>query len=156
MYFSYMASVVMVALAIYGAWLLVRDIWELFLSPRLVELPGVSFLIGVRNGEQEIEELIRYLGREIEATGLVCDVVVVDCNSEDLTPLILARLAQQLPFLQLFRLNGGRNLADGLPLCRGGVVHVLELGTRLSGEEFMAVVCRLLRQDQREVAVLRE
>ncbi|MEN6566444.1 MAG: hypothetical protein ABFC57_09085 [Veillonellales bacterium] len=152
-----MASVVMVALALYGAWLLVRDVWELFLAPELMPLPSVSFLIGVRNGEQEIEDLIRYLGREIEAAGLACDVVVVDYDSEDLTPLILTRLAEQLPFLQLFRLSGGhRTLADGLPLCRGEVIHVLELGTRLSAEQFRAAVRRLLRQDQREAALLRE
>lgn len=156
MYFSYIASVIMLSLAIYGGWLLIRDIWEMFIEPRLAEMPSASFLIIVKDCEQEIEDLMRYLVQEIENNDSDCDIVVVDNNSNDLTPSILARLADDNPMLQIIRVsNGSKPVAEGLPLCRGGIVHVLEIGKRLSGEEFMLAVCKLLEQDRREVAVVR-
>lgn len=156
MYFSYIASVVMLSLAIYGGWLLIRDIWEAFIEPRLASMPNASFLIIVKDCENDIEDLMRFLLHEIENNDADCDVVVVDNNSQDLTPSILTRLADDNPFMQVVTVpHGARPAADGLPLCRGGVVHVLELGKRLSSDEFMTAVCSLLQQDRREAAVVR-
>ena len=155
MYFSYAVSVIMLSLAIYGAWLLVKDIWTLFLQPRIVEMPSASFLIVVKNFEHEIEDLIRYLMREIEAVGTSCDVVIVDNHSNELTPAILARLQEELGLTVLTLPAHPRPVAEALPLCRGAVVHVLELGNRLSAEEYMMAVCTLLRQDSREITMIR-
>lgn len=155
MYFSYIFSVIILSLAIYGAWLLVKDIWTLFLQPEIVEMPSASFLIVVKNAEHEIEDLIRRLMREIERAGTDCDVVVVDNHSYDLTPAILRRLEEELGLTVLTAPASLRPAADALPLCRGAVVHVLELGTRLSSEECMMAVCTLLRQDGREIMLVR-
>jgi hypothetical protein len=156
LYFSYIGSVILLSLAIYGGWLLIRDIWDMFIEPRLVQLPSASFLIIVKDCEQEIEDLMRYLVREIENNDSDCDIVVVDNNSSDLTPVILARIADDNPIIEIIRVtNGAKPVAEGLPLCRGGVVHVLEIGRRLSADEFMLTVCKLLEQDKREVAVVR-
>jgi len=38
-----------------------------------------------------------------------------------------------------------------MALCRGAVVHVLDLSNRMNIEDFMATVCSLLRQDRRDV-----
>lgn len=156
MYFSYIASVIMLSLAIYGGWLLIRDIWEFFIEPRLAQLPSASFLIIVKDCEQEIENLMRYLIQQIENNDADCDIVVVDNNSSDLTPAILSRLEEDTHVMQVIRVeNGAKPVAEGIPLCRGGVVHVLEIGRRLSGEQFMAEVSNLLEQGRREVAVMR-
>lgn len=154
MYFSYIASVIMLSLAIYGGWLLLRDVWELFIEPRLAPLPSASFLVIVKDCEQEIEDLMRHLLREIENKEAACDVVAVDNNSSDLTPVILTRLADDNNILQVLCVSeGAKPVAEGLPLCRGGVVHVLEVGRRLNGHEFMLAVSSLLEQDKREVIV---
>ncbi|HEY3425094.1 MAG TPA: hypothetical protein VGL27_09880, partial [Negativicutes bacterium] len=85
MVISYTASVIMLSLAMYGLWCFLHDLWDWFLDPRLSKLPSTSFLIVVKNREQEIEDMLRYLVREIEATVVPCDVVVVDYDSDDLT-----------------------------------------------------------------------
>lgn len=156
MYFSYFASVIMLSLAIYGGWLLIRDIWDMFIEPQLAPMPNASFLVIVKDCENDIEDLMRYLLREIENNDADCDIVAVDNNSHDLTPSILSRLADDNPLMQLVIVpHGSRPVAEGLPLCRGGVVHVLEVGKRLTRDEFMMAVCSLLQQDKREVAVVR-
>lgn len=154
MFLSYSVSVIMVSLALYGLWYLIKDAWNWFITLRFIHLPDASFVILVRNMEYEIEDLLRYLVNEMADGGHEYDAVVVDCGSDDLTPVILYRLAAEMPVLTVF--NGARSLrpvAEALPLCRGAVVHVLDLTNRLKGEEFMAVVSSLLRQNQRDVAM---
>lgn len=156
MYFSYMTSVFIVSLAIYGGWLLIKDMWEMFIEPRLAQMPSASFLIVAKDCEYEIEDMVRYLMRQIEMAESDCDVVVVDNNSQDITPLILSRLADEY-CEGLTVLNAPPNcrpVAEGMPLCRGSVVHVLDIGNRLSSEEFMFAVCWLLEQSKKEAAVL--
>ncbi len=154
MFLSYSASVIMVSLALYGLWYFIKDVWNWFTTIEFVRLPEVSFVILVRNMEYEVEDLMRYLANEIADGGQECDAIVVDCGSDDLTPTILKRLAGEIPALTV--ISGGRAVrpvAEILPLCRGAVVHVLDLTSRLKIEQFMPVVSSLLRQNQREVAV---
>lgn len=156
MYFSYITSVIMVSLAIYGGWLLIKDMWEMFIEPRFAQMPSASFLIVTKDCENEIEDMIRYLMSQIEMSDSDSDVVVVDYSSQDITPLILARLADEYCD-GLTVLNASPNcrpVAEGMPHCRGGVVHVLDIGNRLNYEEFMLAVCWLLEQGRREAAVL--
>lgn len=154
MFLSYSASVIMVSLAIYGLWYVIKDIWNWFTTLEFGRLPGFSFVILVRNMEYEVEDLIRYLANEIADGGNECDAIVVDCGSDDLTPIILKRLAGEIPALTV--VSGGRAVrpvAEVLPLCRGAVVHVLDLTGRLDVQQFMMVVAVLLRRSKREVAV---
>lgn len=154
MFLSYSASVIMVSLALYGLWYVIKDIWNWFTTLEFVRLPGASFVILVRNIEYEVEDLMRYLANEIADSGQECDAIIVDCGSDDLTPTILKRLAGEITVLTV--VSGGRAVrpvAEVLPLCRGGVVHVLDLTGRLQVEQFMAVVSSLLRQNKREVAI---
>lgn len=151
---SYTMSVVLVSLALYGLWTLMRDIWQWFLEPCLIKPPGCSFLIFVRDQQEEIEELIRYLIYELELTEVECDAVVVDCGSSDLTPHILERLAAHSPVIHTVSLNeSSRPVSKLLPLCRGNIVHILDMTTRLTSREFMISVCALLSNDNREIRI---
>ena len=154
MVLTYTASVILVALAMFGSWCFVKELWNWLLRPHLVRLPSVTFLVMVKNIEQDIEVMLRHLMRQIEDTGMDCDVVVVDCSSEDLTGSILARLAMELPELTVCSTElPARSMAAGMPLCRGAVIHVLDTVHRLNCDEFMIAVCSLLQRDSLEIAV---
>ncbi|MEG6585020.1 hypothetical protein [Dendrosporobacter sp. 1207_IL3150] len=154
MFFSYTASVILVSLAMFGIWCFIKDLWTWLLQPQLVRLPSVTFLIMVKDIEQDIEEMMRYLMREIESSDVECDAVVVDCNSDDLTPAILVRLAHDLPGLTIHKATGyNRPIAEAVPYCRGTVIHVLDVVNRLNCDEFMVAVCSLMRQSCNEVAI---
>lgn len=154
MFFSYTASVIMLSLAMYGIWCFLKDIWDWLLNPALTSVPNVSFLVVVRNMEHEIEDTIRYVMREVEGSGITCDVVVADCSSNDLTRSILDRLAAEYAIIKVVGITDNTRLVvEALPLCRGAVVHLLDLSTRLTCKEFMVAICALLRLDGREVTV---
>ena len=150
MFFSYTLSVILLSLAIFGVWCLARDIWQWWLEPKLNRLPDCTFMILTRNQEDEIEELLRFFLQELEISDTECDTVVIDCGSTDMTPLILARLADANPLLTTVALSEtSRPVGDLLPLCRGGLIHILDMTGRLSGREFLAAACALLKR-QRE------
>ncbi|WP_371372096.1 glycosyltransferase family 2 protein [Sporomusa aerivorans] len=154
MFISYSVSVIIVSLALYGLWYLTKDIWNWFTTLKFMRLPDASFVILVRNLEYEVEDLLRYLVNEMSEGEHEYDAVVVDCGSDDLTPIILKRLAAEMPLLTVVHgSNSMRPVEDAIPLCRGEVVHVLDLTRRLRGDQFMAVVSSLLKQNQREVAM---
>lgn len=154
MFFSYTLSVVLLSLAIYGAWCVLRDIWQWYVEPQLMRPPGSTFLIFVRNQEEEIEDLLRYLMQEMDLSDVECDAVIVDCGSHDLTPSIIQRLVCDNPSLHAVMLSDTiRPVGELLPLCRGSVIHILDMTTRVSSQEFMVITCGLLRQDGREVRV---
>lgn len=154
MFLSYSASVVLVSLALYGLWYVAKDMWNWVTTLEFVRLPDVSFVILVHNLEYEVEDLMRYLASELADSSHEYDAVVVDCGSSDLTPTILKRLAGELPGLTIVQgARSVRPLGEALPLCRGAVVHVLDLTGRLKAEQFRAVVSSLLRKNEREVAV---
>lgn len=154
MFFSYSASVIVVSLALYGLWYVIKDIWNWFNTLEFVRLPDASLIILVRNMEHEIEELVRYLVGEMHEGGHEYDAVLVDCGSDDLTPIIMARLASDCEILTV--ISAGRTdrpVSEALPLCRGAVVHVFDLTSRLSMQEFMVVTTSLFRHNKREIAV---
>ncbi len=157
MFLSYTASVILVSLALYGLWYVIKDMWAWFNALQFMQLPAASFVILVHNMEYEVEELLRYLVWEMAEGGHDYDVIVVDCGSDDLTPAILRRLAGEMSVLTVVcAMRSVRPIAEVMPLCRGAVVHVLDLTGRLKSGQFMAVVSSLLRQNQREVAVSRK
>ena len=151
MFLSYTASVILVSLALYGLWYVIKDIWAWLTGFVYLQLPDASFVILVHNMEYELEELLRFLAAEMADGNYECDVIAVDCGSDDLTLAILRRLAAELPGLTV--VSAGRAIRpvdEVLPICRGAVVHVLDLTGRLKAGQFMAVVSSLLRQTQRE------
>lgn len=148
MFFSYTLSVLLLSFSIYGAWCFAHDLWKWWLAPRLVPRPSGSFLVVVRNLDGDIEDLLRYLARAIEYAEVDWDIVVVDVSSSDFTPVILERLATDSDMIQVMVLSAGqRAIGEAIPLCRGKVVHVLDLSNRLNTEDFMVTVCGLLGQD---------
>ena len=157
MFLSYSASVILVSLALYGLWYASKEIWAWIIMMKFVRLPAASFVILVHNMEYEVEELLRYLVNELTDGGQEYDTIVVDCGSDDLTPAILRRLAEELTVLTVVNApRSSRPVTEILPLCRGAVVHVLDLTGRLTSEQFTAVVSALLRQSQQDVAVRRD
>ena len=150
MSFSYTASVILLSLAIYGGWCLLRDMWQWYLEPRLIRPLGSTFLIFVHNQEEEIEELVRYFLQEMEMSEVECDAVVIDCASTDLTSAILERLATDHSLLHVVTLqDSSRPVGELLPLCRGSVIHILDMSNRLNSSEFLVTACALLRQSGR-------
>ncbi|QDR81981.1 hypothetical protein [Sporomusa termitida] len=154
MFLSYPVSIVIVSLALYGLWYVLKDVWNWFTALELVRLPDASFIILLKNMEYEVEDLMRYLVSELEEGSHGFDAVVVDCGSDDLTPVILQRLAGEMPVLTIVHSRSSlRPVSEAMPLCRGSVVHVLDLTTRLKTEEFIAVVASLLRQKKGDIAI---
>lgn len=156
MFFSYTASVFLLSLAMYGIWYFIRDLWRWWLEPRLVSIPSCSFLIVVRNLDYKVENLLRYVAQEIEDADVDYDMVIVDVSSDDFTASILERLANEYLMMRVVVLADGlRPISEAIALCRGAVVHVMDLSTRMSADEFMVAVCGLLRQDYYEVMLKR-
>lgn len=155
MFFSYTMSVILLSLAMYGVWCFLHDGWKWWLEPRLVTVPSCSFLVVLRNMDGDVEDLFRYLMWKIENSEIDCDIVVLDVSSDDLTAAILERLASESEILSVVVMPAGqRALGDALALCRGKVIHVLDLSHRMNTEEFMVTVCALLG-DRHEVLVRR-
>ncbi|MBP2628696.1 MAG: hypothetical protein H6Q68_3407 [Firmicutes bacterium] len=156
MFFTYTMSVILLSLSMYGVWCFLQDIWKWWLEPRLVSVPSCSFLVIVKNLDGEVEDLFRFLARKIQNAEIESDIVVVDVSSDDFTALILDRLASDIDIIQVVaRPAGQRAISEAIALCRGTVVHVLDLSNRMSTEDFMVTVCALLRQDSHEVMVRR-
>ncbi len=147
MFFSYTASVLLLSLAIFGGWCLCRDLWRWFLEPSLARLPDGTLLIFVKNQENGIEELMRCFLLDLNNSEAGYDAVVVDCGSTDLTPLILERLTADEPLVHFMVLRENfRPAGEMLPLCRGSIVHVLDMTGRLTGSEFLFAAASILRR----------
>jgi len=156
LFFSYTLSVVLLSLSIYGACCFLHDVWKWWLEPRLVPRPSCSFLVVVKNLDGDIEDLLRYLASAIEYAEVDWDIVVVDISSNDFTPAILERLVSENEIIKVVVLPAGqRAIGEAIPLCRGKVVHVLDLSNRMSTEEFMVSVCGLLRPDRGDMMIRR-
>jgi len=149
-------SVVLLSLSMYGVWCFIHDSWKWWLEPRLMPVPSSSFLVVVKNLDEEVEDLFRFLARKIEHAEIDSDIVVVDVSSNNFTAQILEKLASDIEIIEvLVRPAGTRAISEAIPLCRGKVVHVLDLSNRMSSEDFMVTVCALLRQDSHDIRVRR-
>lgn len=147
MFFTYWASVVLISLAIYGILCLMYDLWGRYMQTGFRYQASVSLLILVKDREQDIEMLVYDLTGRMERSRLTCDAVIVDCGSDDLTYDILSRMRELSPALDVVRLAGSlRPVSEALPLCRGEIIHVLDLTCRLSPALLIPAVDRLLWQ----------
>lgn len=156
MFFSYSISVILLSLSMYGIWCALHDIWKWWLALPLGAMPTGSFLVVVRNLDGETEELLRFLGKEIEEKGMDWDLVVVVTGLNELPFGFVERLLGDGDRVQVMLSPTGHQVIDeAIGLCQGKVVHILDLCHRISHEEFMAAVCALLGQERQEVAVRR-
>lgn len=147
MFFSYGASVLLLSFALFGICCFLKELWSWVVQPYLFKVPEVSFLVMVKDAEQEIEEMIRHMMMEVELAGIDCDIVIVDCGSNDLTYSILERLSKEFYVITAVRSSGGPEvMRDALTYCEGGVIHVLDTINRIAPEHFIAVVCWLLKE----------
>lgn len=147
MFIPYVASVVILSLALYGLWHVLRDLWAAFLAAELEKAAGASLLVVVRDGERWIEGALRCLLQEVTGNPFWCDVVVVDYGSQDLTPGILDRLAAYYPLLNVVHLPpDARPVAEGFALCQGGLVYVLDFANRIRFEDASPVIQATVRR----------
>jgi hypothetical protein len=142
---SYITEVIIVSLAIYGLWNVFRDGWRVYLLARWRAPLRSSFLVVVRNVEQQVEYMVRYFLQEF-ADDDTCEIIVADCGSDDITPLVLDRLASDHPALKVVHLAAdARPVTDSMPFCQGDIVHVLDFVNRLNCEDFAAAVHRVIK-----------
>ncbi|MCE5285453.1 MAG: hypothetical protein LLG02_06370 [Pelosinus sp.] len=147
MLFSYTMSVCLLALGIYGFICVIHDTWEWLQQFYRQQIPEITVLLIVKNREQDIEYIIRYLTDKMAACSEKekYDIVVADRSSSDLTVPILERLTEEFEFLTVCDMPGSiQALAGGLPLCWGKAVYVLDLTNRLTTAEFYTAVEKLL------------
>ncbi|MDR3560104.1 MAG: glycosyltransferase [Negativicutes bacterium] len=146
MFFSYVVSVVLVSLALYGLWHLLRDLWAACFAAGLAQLLRASLLLVVRNNEEEIEGIVRALLSEMSEEGFWVELVIVDHASEDITPAIIDRLADYYPQIKAVHLPAAaRPAVEGIAFCRGEMVCLLDLTGRLRSED-LATAVRWFRQ----------
>ena len=154
MFFTYSASVVLLSLAIYGILCLFYDLWGFYSRRHFRQQPAVSLLILVKNAETQVEYLLYELINRLESVEFPCDAVIVDCGSEDLTYEIVSRMTAYSPLLEACRIPGrAKPVNEALPLCRGSVVHIVDLVSRIPVQEFMPTVNQLLWSDRRNAAM---
>jgi hypothetical protein len=154
LFFSYTMSVILLSLSMYGIWCFLHDVWQWWLEPHFASRPSCSFLVVVKNLDGEIEDVFRYLTREIEHAEIDCDIVVVDVSCNDFTSAVLERVENDSDVIKVVTMPAGkRAIGEAMALCRGSVVHVMDLSNRMSVEEFMVTVRTLLRQGSHEVII---
>ena len=145
MFLSYWASVILLSLAIYGLWCFTVECWNWYIKPRVLHLPSASFLFIVKDMEQEIEQMMRGILRDMESASITCEAVVVEAGSQDLTPRILVYLAGESALLKVVHLpREERPLLKALPLCEGAALYVFDLVNRMDARECMAAVHEIL------------
>ena len=108
-------------------------------------MPSASFLFIVRNMEQEIEQLIRGVLRDMESASITCEAVVAEAGSDDLTPRILVYLAGESSLLKVVHLpREERPILKALPVCEGAAVYIFDLVNRMDIHECQAAVHEIL------------
>lgn len=91
---SYEVGVVCIMLALFGGWVLVREVYDWLMRP-VVQMPQAGVVLIVQNMEHQIEQVLRHFVGELERAGLEMDIIVVDLSSEDLTYAIAKRLGKE-------------------------------------------------------------
>lgn len=86
----------------------------------------ISAIVPARNEENNIESAVRSLAAHPE----VAEIVVVDDQSADRTPEILAQLAAEIPRLKVLR-------CDALPSSWVGKNHALWIGSQVASSEWL-------------------
>lgn len=152
MFFTYGVSVMLLSFAMFGCLCFLKDLWSWIVQPYFYKIPKISFLIVIKDIEQDIEEMLRHLMQEIEIAELECEVVIVDAGSVDLTYPIIQRLASefhQITAVQVIEENAA--IEATLPRCSGAVLHILDTIHRMKPTELIPVVCCLLKESSKKI-----
>jgi len=151
LFLSYTAGVIVVSLAIYGFWQIIKDIWSFINNFNNSVLPPSSLVVILKDMENDIEYLIRFLSFEMAFINLKTgedpiDIVIVDAGSTDLTLSILKKMAEEDDFFTLVTLPcAKKNTKEILPFCRGALIHIFDLTGRMKKEEFKTAARFLLQ-----------
>ncbi|HKF52473.1 MAG TPA: glycosyltransferase family A protein, partial [Candidatus Acidoferrales bacterium] len=89
----------------------------------------ISAIVPARNEEDNIESAVRSLAAQPE----IAELIIVDDQSTDRTPKILAQLATEIPRLQIIR-------STELPAGWVGKNHALWLGARAASSEWLLFI----------------
>lgn len=90
--------------------------------------------------------MMRGILRDMEASSLICEAVVVETGSDDLTPRILAYLAGESSLLKVVHISQEeRPVGRAMSVCEGAAVYVYDLINRMDMQECMAAVHEILR-----------
>ena len=145
MFFSYSASVLLLALALYGVWQVARDVYGWVSQARSPKEPAFSIILYVRNADAIIEDLLDSIFHELDDQNGIVDLLLVDGGSQDLTVPIMQRMTVKREEVRLVALTTAYlPVHEVLPLCRGGSIHLFDLANRLSPGECLRLIHRLL------------
>lgn len=146
MTFGYETSVILIALAIFGIYCFVKDLWLWSMEPRVETAPRMSLLILVKDIEQDLEDMVRQLMLKIQATGIECDVILCDYHSEDLTYEIAKRLERDYAALTTVRSRHiNLIMSEVLPYARGSTIQILDVVKRIKPEEFFGIITSIFK-----------
>ncbi len=145
MFFSYTASIVLLALAIYGFWNVGKDCLEWLAQSRRSSLPSISIVLYVRDCEQVIEDLLYCVFHDLDKEAPTVDLLLVDGGSRDLTLAIMERMTAEREEVRLIAFaESYYAVHDVLPLCRGATIHLFDLANRLTPGECLSAIHSLL------------
>ncbi|MGI6128482.1 MAG: glycosyltransferase [bacterium] len=121
-------------LALYGLWVLALTLWRKFYRRQKPKKPFISILVVARNHEVCIEGIVRWLiGLDYvdEHGSPNLEIVAISSGSDDQTPAILERLCREEPRLTAKSVPAARAYEEGLDLCRGDVICLLDLSKQV-------------------------
>lgn len=139
------SNIIVAVLAVFGMLCLGHELWLYIVERRYRYAPSVSIVLAVKNIERDIEYVLRQLVENCETRSRDYDIVVLDCDSADLTYAIAQRLSRESDYLRAVpatRLS--RDLASVLPHCRGEIIHVIDAVDRVERERLVDCVNKLL------------
>ena len=127
---NYITSVMLLFLAAYGLWVLVPTLWRRVSKRQRPKKPFISILIVARNDEVRIEGVVRWLLSldYVDENGCPnLEIVAISGGSQDQTSAILERLGREEPRLVTKSVALARAYEEGLALCHGDVICLLDL-----------------------------
>ncbi len=109
------------------------------------DFPYVSLLVAAKNEEAVIGNLVKNLC-SLEYPKERYEVWIIDDNSSDKTPQLLAEIAQEYENLKVLRrksnASGGKSgaLNQVLPLCQGDIVAVFDADAQVTSDLLLRVI----------------
>ena len=127
---NHVTGITLFFLAAYGLWVLVLTLWRKVSKRQRSRKPFISILIVARNDEVRIEGIVRWLLSLDYVNENGCpnlEIVAISGGSQDQTPAILERLSREEPRLVTKSVSVPQAYEEGLALCRGDVICLLDL-----------------------------
>lgn len=127
---NHITTLILLLLAVYGLGSLLTAIGRKLSKSQRQEKPFISILVIARNDENRIEGVARWLlGLDyVDACGCPnFEIVAISGGSQDQTADILERLGREEPRLITKSVALAEAYEEGLALCRGEVICLLDL-----------------------------